>query len=69
MVNQETQATKLINQETHERKLFEGVCGFLKMAHGVALFSRPKIFSKEIYFSTTEYVIDVEEYLISSKHS
>ncbi len=25
------------------------------MAHGVALFSRPKIFSKEIYFSTKEY--------------
>jgi hypothetical protein len=39
---------------------------FLKMAHGVALFSRPKS-------SQRKYILDnmiyVEEYLISSKHS
>ncbi len=72
VVNQEMQATKVVNHETQERKLSEGAGG-QKMAHWflllVALFSKPKIFSKEIYFSTTEYVIHVEEYLISSKHS
>ena len=63
---------KVVNQGTQERKLSEGAGG-QKMAQLflllVALFSKPKIFSKEIYFSTTEYVIHVEEYLISSKHS